>query len=364
MARFPAHVRTVGSLAARTILVALAEHYDIDSSGTAPPRGKQACLVPVTVAGPDPSHQWSIEVLRGVVDAPVVLTAGTPPNPSLPPASAKEVIALHVTDAHLGADSNVQLRLDFIDGSPAPATIDMAPGDQAILRLRGRGFSRADTYRATLTVAGTAYSLRLVSTAPYEPLGLRASELQATRSDVPILGERSVAFTASIPVDSAMIAGGVYHVAVKPPDHPAVGAQRLPVSGITVTPDGANSVKISFPSLEAGQYQGIVEIQGEPVVVDLTLKNGWGFVVLLVATGACLSFAGRGYLNYRLAKERNKNVIRAAESKYEKVKSAITWNDSIRNGLRRARGSTRVLGMDDIGCSSTTSRRGCVPSSS
>jgi hypothetical protein len=317
---------------------------------------RKAVSFPVKLEGPDAAHQWTIEAVHGVVDEAVVLTGGQTSKP--PPAAgavadstapSKATVALYVTPAQLGADATVPLHLETVDGSVVPESVALAPGDQTVLRLRGSGFSRVDTYRATLTVAGTIYALRIRSTSPYRPLGLRAAELQATRSDVPVFGERRVSFSAVIPADSATIAGGAYHVAVKPPEHGAVGAQRLPVCGVRVEPAGEHAVTLSFPPLEAGQYQGIVEIQGEPLVVDLTLKNGWAIVVVLVAFGGALSFAGRGWLNYRLAKERNENAIRAAENKYEKMKSAIGWDDlQVRNAFRRARGSNAVLGLEDV----------------
>jgi hypothetical protein len=196
---------------------------------------------PITLAGPDASHQWTIEAVHGLVDETLVLTAGQPPGAAAA-APSKESVATHVTAASLGADIAAPLAIEGIAGSPR-AAVEMMPGEQAVLRLRGRGFSRVDTYRSTLTVAGTVYTLHIHSTSPFEPLGLRSSELQATSSNVPVLGDRQLVFAAVIPVDSAGIGGGMYHVAVRPPDHAAPGAQRLPICGVAVTRASDHTVK-------------------------------------------------------------------------------------------------------------------------
>lgn len=330
--------------------------------------GEDTPSITVTVANAPDDRVLPVEAVHGSFDEPIVLVAeqgrssfGEPyADPSAaagaPPAAEKELIHVSVTSAYSGGDSPVPLRLaDAVTGREVTA-LEMAPGQHAYLRLAGEGFAREATYRANLTVFGkepAVYRVRIQSNKPHRPLGLRASKWSDTISDVPVLRPRSEPIRLVLPVDSASAAAAPYHVAVRPTTEMIEGAKPLPACGITARPSNEKDlIVVQLPPLDTGRYAGVIEIQGEPLAVDLTLKNPFWWVWLLVAAGAGLSLALREYVRYRTAREAAEKGIAAREREIAKKSEGLgllAWDElCARNVVRLARGRKSYLALDDV----------------
>lgn len=334
--------------------------------------GADTPAITVTVAGAPDDRVLPIDAIHGSFDEPLVFVAATAsrsisaaPEPYGEPSPAahagapavKQLVPVAITSAYSGSGEPVPLRLlDAYSGRDVTA-LEMTPGQHAYLRVAGDGFSREATYRANLTIFGAepvVYRLRIASSKPHRPLGLRASKWADTFADVPIIengGQKAVSLT--LPVDAASDAPAPYHVAVRPSTDMVDGAQPLPACGVvaraSMQPD---RILVKLPPLSPGRYTGVIEIQGEPLAVDLTLKNPFYWVWLLVATGATLSLGLREYLRYRTAREQAERNIAAKEREIEKKTEGLgllTWDElSVRNVVRLARGRKSYLALDDV----------------
>ncbi len=318
---------------------------DAPSGAPANQRQSGASLIAVTLSGADANHIWSVEAMYGSFDEPLVFVAAGSQGAGI---VAKEEISIRVSAAAFADESPVVLRLVTPDGAPAEK-VTISPGEQVVLHLRGHGLGRAGTYRAALDVGGKeprGYSLRIKSASPYAPLGLQAAEIVATRDDLPIFGRRSI--TRVIQVDSAAMDDHRYHVLVKPAEHPSPNAEPLPACGIVARAIGrSDRIALEMPPLEAGRYEGVVEVQGEPIKVQLTLKNPAVIVFLLVALGAVVALFVRWLVGHLVTIEQNENKIAAWERAAGKHLSK--WDDlQVRQTARRARGSNQMLGLDDV----------------
>lgn len=325
--------------------------------------GSFAPSVTVTVAGSPDDHILAVEAVHGSFDEPLVLVAtaaSAPPaafdgEPAIaPPAPARERVPIAISSAYSGGDDPVPLRLlDAATGREVDA-LDMAPGQHAYLRVAGDGFTREAMYRANLTIFGaepSVYRLRIQSAKPHRPLGLRATKWASTFANVPVFQRQGLRLV--LPVDGASRVAAPYHVAVKPPSEMVENAEALPACGIVARPAGqAGLIVVELPPLETGRYAGVIEIQGEPLSVDITLKNPFWWVWLLVAAGAGLSLGVREYLRYRTAREEAERKIAAKERELAKKTDGLgllAWDElRVRNVLRLARGRKWYLALDDV----------------
>lgn len=322
--------------------------------------------ITVTVASAPDDRVIPLDAVHGSFDEPIVLVAAAraaapygepPPEGMAAPATEKELVPVAISSAYSGGDDPAPLRLlDAYSGRDV-AALEMAAGQHAYLRIAGEGFTREATYRANLTIFGAepaVYRLRIQSTRPHRPLGLRASKWSDTFADVPIIdnhGQKAVSLT--LPVDSASAAASPYHVAVRPSADIVDGARPLPACGIVArTSTQKDRIVVALPPLDPGRYAGVIEIQGEPLAVDITLKNAFWWVWLLVAAGAGLSLGMREYVRYRTAREAAEKNIAAKERELAKKAEGIgllAWDElCVRNVIRLARGRKSYLALDDV----------------
>jgi len=321
--------------------------------------GADAPSITVKVANATDERLIALEAVHGALDEPLVLlsakSAGQPAGEAVPELPT-EPVAIAISEASLGGETPVPLRLiDALTGEDVTA-LSLRPGQHAYLRLAGEGFTRDATYRANLTIFDAhpaVYRVRIRSTAPHRPLGLRAAKWSDTFADVPIF--QRLAVSVILPVDSAGEDRGPYHVLVRPEAGELAGAANdtkpLPACGISaqrIERDGA--ILLTLPALEPGRYTGVIEIQGQPLAVDITLKNEFWWVWLFVAAGAGLSLGLREYVRYRAAREATERKIAAKEREIDKKREALfAWDElEARNVLRRARGEKTYFGLDDV----------------
>lgn len=328
--------------------------------------GEDAPRITVTVANAPDDRVLPLDAVHGSFDEPIVLVAsaasprgtfgfeGGDQGLAAAGAPEKQRVPVAITSAYSGGDGAVPLRLlDPLSGRDVTA-LEMAAGQHAYLRVAGDGFSREATYRASLTIFGAepvVYRLRIQSNRPHRPLGLRASKWASTFADVPIFQRQGVRLV--LPVDDAASAPAPYHVAVRPPSEMIDGAEPLPACGIVARPSSQGDlIVVEVPPLDTGRYAGVLEIQGEPLAVDITLKNAFWWVWLLVATGAALSLGLREYMRYRTAREEAEKNIAAKERELIKKSEGLgllTWDElCVRNTLRLARGRKGYLALDDV----------------
>lgn len=322
---------------------------DVPPTGAAPPDPPLDPALPAPPAAPfavtleaaDKAQVWTVEAAHGLLDERFVLTAGPAPA-----STARQSIPVSVSVARLAADPPVALRLEGARGG----LVDLAPGASVVLRLTGGGFTREGVYRAALTVGGSetrVYALRIRSATPFPPLGLRTTELYRTWEDVPPLRRRGRA-TAVIAVDAAAADTRPYHVVVRPPASPSPGAQHLPSCGVVVHGTGrTDAVAIELPPLEAGLYEGVIDLQGEPLQVRVTLKNPAWIVALVVFLGGLGSLLVRAFARYFSLSAESESAIAREEKKIGTPPCA--WDLlRVRNVLREARGSISWLTLDDV----------------
>jgi hypothetical protein len=131
------------------------------------------------------------------------------------------------------------------------------------------------------------------------------------------------------------------------------GARPLPACGIVAQPSSQKDlILVQLPPLDTGRYAGVIEIQGEPLAVDITLKNPFWWVWLLVAAGAGLSLGLREYVRYRTAREAAEKGIAAKEREIAKKSEGLgllAWDElCVRNVVRLARGRKSYLALDDV----------------
>lgn len=342
-------------------------------------------MVTVSIANVPDDHVIALEAVHGSLDESIVLVApraswSPPPPPPPPPSSsasasassssssaspaapspplpgagtAKERIAIVVSEAkQAGASARLQL-VDPLTRAAVMA-VDIGPGQRVYLRLVGDGFASEGIYRADLTIFGAepaVYRVRVKSTAPSPPLGMRATKWADTFADLRP-GERKAVSTI-IPVDDAGEGDAPYRVLVLPAAAGAAsageGAQPLPACGVIARPVGRGAIRVELPQLGAGRYVGALSIQGQTLDVDVTLKSSFWWVWLLVAAGAALSLGVREYLRYSAAREALERQIAAKEREIEKKKAGLLAWDEIcsRNVLRTARGMKTYLALDD-----------------
>lgn len=322
--------------------------------------------ITVTVANAPDDRVLPVEAVHGSFDEPIVLVAAARApapfaDPSLAPSPApiaeKQLVPVSISSAYSGGDEPVPLRLaDAVTGRDV-AALEMAAGQHAYLRLAGEGFTRETVYRANLTIFGAepaVYRVRIQSARPHRPLGLRASKWADTFDEVPLVddgGRKAVSLV--LPVDSASAAASPFHVAVRPSQDMSDGAKPLPACGISARASSQKDrVVVQLPPLGPGRYAGVIEIQGEPLAVDLTLKNAFWWVWILVAAGAGLSLGLREYVRYRTAREAAEKNIAAKEREIEKKGEGLgllTWDElCVRNVVRLARGRKSYLALDDV----------------
>ncbi len=326
----------------------------VPSAIPAPP-GEPTPRVLVTVAGASEERVIALDAMQGSLDEPLVLITSAPSyaGPEGAPTGAKERVAVALSPAYAHGDEGVPLRLvDPVTGLDV-TYVEVAPGDHVFLRIAGEGFARVATYRASLTVFGatpTVYRLRIKSEAPHRPLGLRATKWASTFPNAPLVGRMSPA--AVLPADIPAPGVPRYHVAVRPPEQPVDDAKPLPACGIVArpVPGNENAVVVELPPLDHGRYVGTLEIQGEPLAVDVTVKAPFWFVWVLVAMGAGLSLGVREIVRYRVARETAERGITEKERALEKAREGMLgWDELlVRNVLRRARGRKTYLALDDV----------------
>ena len=326
----------------------------VPSAMPAPP-GAPTPRVLVAVANAGEERVIPLDALQGSLDEPLVLIASAPSFVAhdAAPTGDKERVAVAISSAYALGDEAVPLRLvDPVTGYDV-TSVDVAPGDHVFLRLAGEGFTRAATYRASLTVFGatpTVYRLRIRSEAPHRPLGLRATKWASTFADAPIVGRMKP--SAVLPMDIPSPGVPRFHVAVKPSDFQAEGAKPLPACGVVARPIPGNdsAVLVEMPPLAPGHYVGTLEIQGEPLAVDITVKTPFWLVWVLVAIGAAVSLGVREIVRYRVAREAAERDIADKERALDKLSEGMLRYDelSVRNVLRRARGRKSYLALDDV----------------
>ncbi|MFT3767891.1 MAG: hypothetical protein QM820_20775 [Minicystis sp.] len=318
-------------------------------SATADPHAEHA--LPAAPAAPfavsldaaDKTMVWNVEATHGDLDERFVLTAGAVTGSG---SAGKQAIPISISPARFAGDPPLELHIRGAHES----TIDLAPGTSVVLHLTGKGFSREGTYRASLVVGGSetrVYAIRIKSTSPHPPLGLRTTELVRTWEDVPPLGRRPRA-RAVIAVDAAPPGNDPLHVVVKPREPLPAGSQHLPSCGIAAHGIGrANAIAVEIPPLEAGRYEGVIEIQGQPLAVQITLKNPAWIVALVVFLGGIGSIFVRAFARYFTASSQSENAIALLEKKIGRL--PVAWDHlRIQNIFRHARGSISWLGMDDV----------------
>jgi hypothetical protein len=339
-----------------------------DDAALAIAEGADTPEITVTVANAPDDRVLPVEAVHGSFDEPIVLVAAVRaadpyapyPEPYAAPIPAppgeKELVRVAISSAYSGGDLPVPLRLvDAYTGRDVTG-LEMTAGQHAYLRVAGEGLTREATYRANLTIFGkepAVYRLRIQSTRPHRPLGLRASKWADTFSDVPVLRPRGEPLRLVLPVDAASAAPAPYHVAVRPPLEMIEGARPLPACGIVARPSSqAGLILVQLPPLDTGRYAGVIEIQGEPLAVDITLKNPFWWVWLLVAAGAGVSLVLREYVRYRTARETAEKNIAVKEREIAKKSEGLgllAWDElCVRNVVRLARGRKTYLALDDV----------------
>ncbi|MBK8254427.1 MAG: hypothetical protein IPK82_17375 [Polyangiaceae bacterium] len=310
--------------------------------------------VSVSIANANDERVIAIDAVHGSFDEPFVLIAVAKGESAAdgPPAAKKERVAISISNAFFGGDAPIPLHVVDAATGRNVTEIEIAAGEHAYVRITGDGFKRDAVYRAGLTIHGAepaVYRLRIQSTKPHAPLGLRAAQWTDTFSDVMPFQRRHV--TLNLPVDMNDAATAPYHIAVRTPADVPEGARPLPPCGIEAIPaKEAGKIVVKLPPLSAGRYVGVVEIQGEALQVDLTLKNSFWFVWLLVGAGAVLSSALREYVRYRTVREEKEKEITLKEREIaKKADSLVAWDElSLGNMIRMARGRKRYLALDDV----------------
>lgn len=317
--------------------------------------GEPTPKVLVTVANASDERVLALDALQGSLDEPLVLLASAPSiyGPEAAAGGAKEHVQVAVSAAYALGDEAVPLRLVDPATGLDVTSIDVAVGDHVFLRLAGEGFARVATYRASLTLFGATpavYRLRIKSETPHRPLGLRATKWASTFANAPIVGRMSPVLV--LPADTPAPELGRYHVTVRPADAAPDDAKPLPACGIVARsiPGRDDKVLVVLPPLEPGRYAGTLEIQGEPLAVDITIKTPFWFVWVLVAIGAALSLGVREIVRYRVARESaERNIVDKERALDRKSEGMLRWDELVvRNLLRLARGRKSYLALDDV----------------
>jgi hypothetical protein len=304
--------------------------------------------IAVTLAGADAAHVWSIDAVHRTLAVPVVIAASAD-------GEAAE-IGVQVDPATF-SEASVVLKLadatDLTRPAQTSVALTMHPGEQRVLRLSGDGFDREGTYRAFLTIKGerapTTYLLR-VQSSPGLVLGLHATEWVQSVSAYPILHQNVV--STCIPIDASLQPLGTVHYVIEAPAQPRPDSERIAPADLRIAPNTdecpGKSIQLRFGPVPPGRYDGVLDIEGQKLPVQLTLRPPAFTVFVAVLFGALLSLIVRGIARY--LRDRASNEQRIAHAEGRLPKRDVAW-DGVRanNEIRRARGKNRLFLMDGIG---------------
>jgi hypothetical protein len=307
----------------------------------------------VTLAAPD-ALTWTTQAALGTVDdeLPLVANAG----------DAKTVVTVTVSNASLGGESDPGLTLrlvaapvdagatvvDAFKKGTQSASVEIDPGQRLGLRIVGLGFTVPGTYRASVSLGGRTYAVRITASAPWPQLGLRFTEWSETLHALP--WTQKITAYQCIPVDAKLDDNPV-HVVVSTPGQPAPGSQRIPPGTLSAKHDASckddHAFLLSIGPMEPGRYDEMLDVQGEKLRVQLSFRAPAAVIILGLLIGAVGSMLLRS-----LAESQKK----AAQFEYEMLevkrgqrKFALVLDARrVANALQLARGNDRIFMRDDV----------------
>lgn len=282
----------------------------------------------------------------GVVDETLTIPAG------------ESATTVSVGAAHGGGPSErpLELRLAPIEASGsasevfarARATLEVGPADAGrAFRVVGLGFHQPLTFRAHLSVGKDRAHLIVIRPERVPTgLGLAATEWNQVVTVLPIAFDNSVKTC----IKTTLVATSPLRYVLGPPKQPRAGSMRVVPQDVTIaTVDDANcrGLRIEMSNLGPGQYDGQLDIEGEVLSFQLSLRPPSITLFLSILLGAVLSVAIRQTASHLAQRAENEAGISELEG--QPPQWTLVW-DGIKfgNAMRRARGYNRRLGMDSV----------------
>jgi hypothetical protein len=320
-----------------------------------PPPKDSASPCDVTLVGADASQSISLETQLGALDEPLVLAASK--------GECQQPIAIGVTHAVTGNADDASAALHLVDPGEATSlkqafrasgpnySLSVIPDGRSVLRLVGNGFLRPAGYRAWLSIGGShphSYLLRISSRVPKSGLGLQTSEWIQSQSVWPFV--QPAPLQTFIPTD--LPPGERVHRSLEAPAGARADSQRIEPSSIDVRPQKATAdtkqgVTVVVSNLVPGKYDGVLNVEGEKLAFQLTVRPYPITLFFGVVLGAVISLVVRGAVKYYGSRAKNEQDIALAEG--AQVRQAFVLDGLVAaNALRKARGYNRAFLMDDV----------------